>query len=203
MMDKKSRVLRNAAASFIFVLIAGCLPPHVQPVHKVVLRPPLFPPQAVMQTGDYKGFLAKNSQALTSCGTPDKCAEALFNLSFLYCYPKSPYYDPEKGLQYITDLIVGAPKSPWAAQAMVWKELIVKEMKESRERLITREKLRSKEASESEDQAAQEKDWQVDRLLLEDEIKSKDEIIKELTKQIKGSRQIDIKMEEKERGLLH
>ena len=43
----------------------------------------------------------------------------------------------------------------------------------------------------------------MDRQRLEDEIKSKDEIISELNRQIQRSHQIDIEIEKKERGLLY
>ena len=52
-------------------------------------------------------------------------------------------------------------------------------------------------------ESSQGVDWDVDRQRLEDEIKSKDEIIRELNRQIQKSRQIDIEIEKKERGLLY
>lgn len=186
---------------FILVVLSGCVSSHVKPAPGPAW--PLFPPQAVMQSGDYKGFLAQNLAALKSSPKPDQWAVAIFNLCFIYGYPKSPYYDASKALQYISDLVVGAPKSRWAAEAMVWRALIVKEMKAiNRSRLMARQRLKSKEA-DLQNRAAKEKDWQVDRQLLQDEIKSKDEIIKELTRQLKGSRKIDIEIQKKERELLH
>ncbi len=212
-MGDKSKVFRSAAVFYIFVLIAGCGPSHIQPVQNAIPPPPLFPPQTVMQTGDYAGFLAKNSEALQSCPDPDKCAIALFNISFLHCYPKSPYYDPRQGLKYIEDLIAAAPGNPWTFQAIVWKDLIEKNMKKKiMKRPATSEELKGKEAPESsaddlaklpDNSRGTETDWEVDRQRLEDEIGSKEEIIKELNRQIERSRQIDIEMEKKERGLLH
>jgi hypothetical protein len=165
-----------------------------------------------MQTGDYANFFAENSEALKSCEDPDKCAIALFNLSFLYCYPKSPYYDTQSGLKYIDDLIAAVPGSQWADQARIWKELIEKNMKKKvRKRQISRDDSKTKEAAESPElqddsagpaEPSQGKDWEVDRQRMEDEITSKDEIIKKLRKQLERSRQIDIEMEQKERGLL-
>jgi hypothetical protein len=200
-MGKKPRLVRHVAAAFIFALLTGCMPSHVQPV---TVAPPVFPPQTVMQSGAYKAFLDANTAAIKACSKTNNCAEALFNLSFLYCYPQSPYYNPTKALQYISDLIAGAPKSPWAAQALVWRGLIVKAMKEKNRRryMIQQERLKSREA-DLQNKAAMAKDWQVDRQLLQDEIKSKDEIIQQLTRQIKGSRKIDLEMEKKEKGLLH
>ena len=200
-MGKKQRILREAGAILIFVLISGCVPSHVGPAAGPA--PLAFPPQAVLQSGDYKGFVAENSAALKSCSQPDKCAAALFNLCFVYSYPKSPYYDPSRALQYISDLVAGSPKSRWAAEAIVWRELIVKEMKGiNRRGWIARQRLKSKEADLQND-VAKEQDWQVDRQILQDEIKSKDAIISELTKQLKGSQKIEIEMEKKERELLH
>ncbi len=198
----KKRFLRQAAAFFVLVLIAGCVPSHVKPVSEAP-RPSVFPPRAVLESGDYKTFFTENSAVLKACPEPAKCSVALFNLCFLYAYPKSPYYDPSRALRYISDLVAGAPGTPWAAEAGVWRELIVREMKEKNlRRAMARRKLKSKEA-DLQDKAAMAKDWQVDRQILEDEIRSKDEIIGELTRQLKGSRKIDIEMEKKERGLPH
>ncbi|MGA2404046.1 MAG: hypothetical protein ABSG91_20460 [Syntrophobacteraceae bacterium] len=209
-MRNKSEVLSIAAFFLIFVLLAGCASQKTQPVQQVIEPPPLFPPVSVMRTGDYAGFFTENTEALKSCQDPDKCAIALFNLSFLYCYSKSPYYDPRKGLKHIEDLIKAAPESPLAYQAMVWKDLIEKGMKKKSRKRPAREDTKAKAAPEPEpDESAgqaepsQEGDWEVDRKRLEDEIRSKEEIIGELNRQIERSRQIDIEIEKKERGLLY
>ncbi len=200
-MGNKKKNLRQAGIALVLMLISGCMPAHVQPVREYGAG--IFPPQAAMQTGDYKGFVAENSAVLKACKNPGQCAGALFNLSFVYAYPKSPYYNPSRALQYISDLVAGAPKSPWAAEALVWRELIVREMKEAnRNRWLLQKRLKSQKA-DLEKNAAKKRDWQVDRQLLEDEIKSKDQIINQLTKQIKGSQKIDLEMQKKERELLH
>jgi hypothetical protein len=211
-MGDKSKVLRSAALFYIFVLIAGCGPSHVAPVQEVIPPPPLFAPQAVMQTGDYAGFLAENTEALISCQDPEKCTVALFNLSFLHCYPKSPYYNPPQGLKYVQDLIAAAPGSQWTFQALVWKDLIERNMKKKiSKRPASREEIKGKESPESpeddstklsENSRETETDWEVDRQRLENEISSKEQIIKELNRQLERSRQIDIEMGKKERGLL-
>lgn len=210
-MNSIPKVLRSAAALFVFVLTAGCTQPHIQPIQRALHSPPLFPPRTVMQTGDYKAFFERNSQVLKSCKDPGKCAQALFNLSFLYCYPKSPYYSRSKALKYIRDLIAGAPKSTWAFQAIVWRDIIERDIRTRiiMKRRITREEIKAKEEPEPPEMpdqstlSAQEKAWEEQRQCMEDEIKSKDEIIKKLNKQIERSQQIDIEIEERERGLLH
>ena len=165
-----------------------------------------------MQSGEYESFFKENSEALKSCQDPDKCALALFNLSFVHCYSKSPYYNPRLGLKYITDLATAAPDGQLTSQAMVWKDLIEKNMKKSVRKRPKREDNKAKEASESTEAApedsvrladdSQERDWEGDRQRMEDEIRSRNEIIEKLNKQLERSRQIDIEMEEKERGLL-
>jgi hypothetical protein len=214
-MGDKSKVFRISALFYILVLMAACETSHIAPVQQSAPpQPPPFLPQTTMQTGDYAGFLAENSEALKSCEDPDKCAIALFNLSFLHCYPKSPYYDPQRGLKYIQDLIAAAPGSPWTFQAMVWKDLIEKNMpKKVKKRPATREELKGKESPEppeppeqdlakpSESPPEPETDWAGDRQRLQDELSSKEEIIKELSRRLERSRQIDIEMEKKERGL--
>jgi ATP-dependent Clp protease ATP-binding subunit ClpA len=217
-MRSKSEVLYRVAVFLILVLIAGCATPTIEPVQQVIQSPPLFPPQTVMQTGDYTSFFVENQEALKSCQDPDQCTIALFNLAFLHSYPKSPYYNPQKALKYIEDLNTGAPGSPWAYQAAVWKDLVEKNIKKQIRKRPPREDSKAKEVAEPEikevtepetDEAAgqqghyQEAGWEEDRQRLENEIKSQDETIKELNRQIQRSRQIDIEIEKKERGLLY
>ena len=215
-MRSKSEVLSSAAVLLILVLIAGCATPKPDPVQQVIEPPPLFPPQTVMQSGDYEGFFAENTEALKSCQDPDKCTIALFNLAFLHSYSKSPYYNPQKALKYIGDLNTGAPGSLWAFQAAVWKDLIEKSMKKKIKKRPAHEDSKAKEVPEPEAKGvpepevdessvqpgpSQEAGWEVDRQRLENEIKSQGDIIKELNRQIQRSRQIDIEIEKKERRL--
>jgi len=213
-MRSKSQVLSGAAVFLIFVLIAGCEASKTQIVQQIIQPAPLFPPQTVMETGDYAGFFAENTEAVKACQDPDKCTIALFNLAFVHSYSKSPYYDPRKALKYIEDLNTAAPGSQWAYQAMVWRGLIEKNIQMQKKMMMrkrpAREESKTKEVSEPEaDESArlpdssQEGDWEADRQRFEDEIKSKDETIRELNRQIQKSRQIDIEIEKKERGLLY
>jgi len=163
-----------------------------------------------MQTGDYAGFFTENTEALKSCQDPDNCTIALFNLAFLHSYSKSPYYNPQKALKYIEDLNTGAPGSLWAYQAAVWKDLLEKNIKKKIRKRPAREDSKAKgvpepEADESAGQPGppQETGWEADRQRLENEVKSQDEVIRELNRQIQRSRQIDIEIEKKERGLLY
>ena len=212
-MRSNSQVLSIPAVFLILALIAGCEASKAQIVQQVIQPPPLFPPQTAMQTGDYAAFLAENTEALKACQDPEKCTIALFNLAFLYSYSKSPYYDPPKALKYIEDLNTAAPESQLTYQAMVWKGLIEKNMQMQKKMLRkrpARDESKAKEAAEPEaeesarqPEPSQEPEWEVDRQRLEDEIKSKNEIIRELNRQIQKSHQIDIEIEKKERGLLY
>ena len=141
-MRSKSRILSGAAVFLIFVLTAGCTTSNA-PVVQQVIEPPLFPPGIVMQTGDYAGFFAENTEALKTCQDPDKCTIALFNLAFLHSYSKSPYYDPPKALKYIEDLNAGAPGSTWSDQALVWKALIQKNMQKKIRKRPAREESKT------------------------------------------------------------
>ena len=212
-MRSNSQILSIAAVFLILALIAGCEASKAPIVQQVIEPPPLFPPQTTMKAGDYEAFFTENTEALKACQDPDKCTMALFNLAFLHSYSKSPYYDPRKALKYIEDLNTAAPESQWTYQAMVWKGLIEKNMEMQKKMLRKRPargESKAKEASEPEaeesarqPEASQELDWEMDRQRLEDEIKSKDETIKELNRQIQKSHQIDIEIEKKERGLLY
>jgi hypothetical protein len=152
--------------------ICGCAP---APVVTLPAPPPLpaFPPQKVMESGDYFGFLAENQKALEECPGQDLCDVALFNLGFIYAYPKSPYYNQNKGLPYFEQLIQKYPHSPWAFQATAWIDIM-------------------KQSMTSEDK----------RRRLQGQVKSKDAAINDLKEQIKRSREIDLKIERKERELL-
>ena len=212
-MRSNSRVLSIAAVFLILALIAGCEASKAPIVQQVIEPPPLFPPQTTMQAGAYTVFLTENTEALKACQDPDKCTIALFNLAFIHSYSKSPYYDPRKALKYIEDLNTAAPESQWTYQALVWKGLIEKNMQMQKKMLRKRPargESKAKEAAEpeAEESARQpepslEPDWEMDRQRLEDEIKSRDQTIKELNRQIQKSHQIDIEIEKKERGLLY
>jgi hypothetical protein len=171
-MQRKRRTARKMAAAVILLCFCGCAPA------LVIVPPappplPVFPPQKVMESGDYAGFLGENMQALNDCNGTNLCEVALFNLGFIYAYPKSPYYDHTKGLPYFSELIKKYPQSPWAFQATAWIDIMKKNMT-------------------SEDK----------RRRLQGEVKSKDAAINELKQQIKRSREIDLKIEQKERELL-
>ncbi|MEN6437814.1 MAG: hypothetical protein ABFD97_04475 [Syntrophobacter sp.] len=216
-MPKFIRVFTRTTVLLFLIAVAGCASSGAEkPAQPNVSPVPIFPPQSVLQGGDYGAFRADNETALQACGEPEKCALALFNLSFVYCYSKSPYYNPSKGLLYLEDLIKGAPDSPWAYHARVWTDLLRKGMKMEARKRPAREDAKSKEAAagEAARQAEQQESRQpevqqdagpdaADRQRLEEEIRSRDETIKELNRQIQRAHQIDIEIEKKERGLLY
>jgi hypothetical protein len=171
-MQRKRRTAREMVVAVILLCFCGCAPALVI-VPPAPPPPPVFPPQKVMESGDYAGFLRENMQALNDCNGTNLCEVALFNLGFSYAYPKSPYYDHAKGLSYFSELIQKYPKSPWAFQATAWIDIMKKNMT-------------------SEDR----------RRRLQGEMKSKDAAINELKEQIRRSREIDLKIEQKERELL-
>ncbi|MHC1726474.1 MAG: hypothetical protein AB9866_10770 [Syntrophobacteraceae bacterium] len=186
-----------------------------------VEAPPAFPPQSVLKSGDYAGFLAENEAVLKTCQDPEKCAVALFNLSFLYIYSPSPYYDPSRGLKHLEDLVKSAPENPLSSQAQVWIDLLKKIVKKEVKKRRTREDPKPKDTAPEEpvkqEESIQENNAEADRRRLEtdrqrletdrsrlaDEVKARDDMIKELKGQIERSRKIDLEIEKKERGLLY
>ena len=64
----------------------------------------VFPPQKVIETGDFRGFLMENQRNLSTCGEWIECDITLFNLGFIYAYPRSPYRDPQKARRYLHEL---------------------------------------------------------------------------------------------------
>ena len=208
-MCSKSKTIFGMAVLLIWFSIAGCAPQQNMAVQQPVQPPPPFPPQTAMQTGNYAGFFTENSEALKSCHDPEKCAIALFNLSFLYCYSKSPYYDPQMGLKYIEDLVRGAPESVWAYQATVWRDNLYKNVKKKVKKHPAQGNSKAKETPGPQveepvrPEAPAESEAESDRGAMEERIRAQEETIDRLSRQLERSREIDIEIEKKERGLLY
>jgi hypothetical protein len=199
------KMLKKCAV-IAFLLAAGCASPgfkHVQRVSPVVA--PVFPPQEVMQAGDYIEFLKENQAVIKDCQDEVQCAMALFNLGFIYAYPKSPYYDQRIGQHYFDELVKKYPESPWAFEARVWSEIVRKGNGSEADRQRLRGEVRSqktaiKELQKQIEQSKEELQKQIDQSKEVDmEIDRRE---KELQKQIERSRQIDLEMDRKERELL-
>ena len=150
------------------LMLPGCasLPPSDTPRD-------VFPPQQVMQGGNYAKFLAENRQALERCEGGSGCAVALFNVGFVYAYPQSPYHDPSKALRHFDDLIKKYPQTPSAFEGRAWRALLTQNLalEEQRRRLQT-------------------------------DLRSKDATIRTLRTQMGRSRDIDMELDKKERELL-
>jgi hypothetical protein len=132
-----------------------------------------FPPQQVMEDGNYARFLAENHQLLERCQGGTGCEVALFNLGFVHAYPPSPYHDPSKALQYFDDLIKKYPQTSWAFAGRAWRALLTANL------------------------ASEER-----RRRLQADVRSKDATIRTLRTQLGRSREIDMEIDKKERELL-
>jgi len=132
-----------------------------------------FPPQRVMASGNYAGFLAENQRQLERCGGWIKCDLALYNLAFVYAYPDSPYRDARKARLYVEELQTRYPDSPWTSQGQLLVAFITEQsfLEETQRRL--RSELRTREA-----------------------------MIRKLRGQLQRSREIDLEIDKKERELL-
>ncbi len=209
MYRKIRSIIGLAAVCCTAALVAGCAAPPVPSSPPVVVRQlPVFPPQAVMKNGDYEGFFAENQEAVKSCQDPSRCSAALFNLGFLYSFSYSPYHDVRKGRQYLEDLIRGDPESPWAYEARLMLDLMkTRVVRIKPKKRDTRGEPQPAETGAAADELAktaepaQNDDWEAERQNLEDQIRVKDETIKELNRQLERSRQIDLDVQKKERGL--
>jgi outer membrane protein assembly factor BamD (BamD/ComL family) len=126
-----------------------------------------------MKNGNYASFLAENEEILQRCRERPGCDMALFNLGFIYGYPRSPYRDPATALWYLDELIKTYPDSPWAFHAQAWISFI-------NEGLVLEESRRQ----------------------LQSHLYTREARIRELREQLKAARQIDIEMDKKERELL-
>jgi hypothetical protein len=132
-----------------------------------------FPPQKVLERGDYRRFLVENQRQLAACGGGTGCDVTLFNLSFVYAYPESPYRDPQKARRYLRELHGRYPHSPWSSQGQVLLAFLNEQdsIEEAQRRLRT-------------------------------ELRTRDATIRKLREQLDRSREIDLAIEKKERELL-
>lgn len=180
----------------LLITAAGCTHKEagvIQPV-PVSIAVPTFPPQKVMENGDYASFVLENQKALKACTTENDCETALFNLGFAYGYPKSPYYNQSKANRYFGELLKKYPGSPLAFQAKAWMDVMKKSVASEQVRRRLKTELKAKDTElKSKDTEIKTKDT---------EIKTKEETITELQEQLKRSRDIDAEIEQRERELL-
>jgi hypothetical protein len=162
---------------FFALLLAGCTRALPRPAYSFSPQPVrvslAFPPQKVMENGNYTEFLTENEKLLQGCQGGAECDTALFNLGFVYAYPPSPYRDPAKALRYFDELLKKYPQSPWALQGRAWVTLIT-------ENLALEESRRQLQA----------------------DLSAREATIRSLRAQLDRSRAIDIEMEKRERELL-
>jgi hypothetical protein len=134
---------------------------------------PVFPPQTIIENGNYEGFLSENQRNLSRCGGWPECDVTLYNLGFVFAYPASPYRDPQKARRYLDELRSRYPQSPWTSQGQV---------------LLTfmNEQVRLEEAQRR----------------LRATLHNRDVAIRKLQGQLNRSREIDLEIDKKARELL-
>jgi hypothetical protein len=197
-MNMKSQFLFSMITRLLIIAVltsAGCTSLFRRPDKPVPpVAAPVFPPQEVVEGGNYSEFVQKNQKIVDECTNTDQCAMALFNLGFVYCYPPSPYHNQSIALQYFEDIIKEYPQSPWALQAKAWGEVVKKCMATEASLQQLKSKVRAKEMTirELRRRIAESKEVDIEM----------DRREKELHEQIERSRKIDIEIDRKERQLL-
>lgn len=146
-----------------------------------------FPPQAVMENGDYARFVTENQQSLQQCTGETACATALFNMSFVHAYSHSPYYNPARALHYLDELHKQYPQTPLAFQGQAWKTFLHEKLvlEETQRRLQTDLQM-----------------LQADLQTLQVDLRSREATIRNLQGRLKRARDIDLQIDKKERELL-
>jgi hypothetical protein len=158
-------------------------------------KPPgLFPPQVLLEHGDYSRFVVDNQQALAQCTEAAVCATALFNLGFVHAYPSSPLYDATRALQYLHTLHARYPQTPWAVQGQVWSAFI-------HDKLALEEAQRRLQATLHTLQTDVQT-LHTDLQALQAGLRAREATIRSLQARLKRSRDIDLRIEKKERELL-
>ena len=136
-------------------------------------NPQTFPPRVVMEDGDYARFIDENHQTLEACEGKTTCAVALFNLGFAHAYPKSPYHDPAKAQGYLEELVDVYPQTAWALQGQAWLALVKQTLA-----------------------------LQAARNQLQAVLRAQAAVISDLEGRLQRSREIDLRIDKKERELL-
>jgi hypothetical protein len=215
-MNKIARLFARVLIGFLPIVVlimgGGCaLFSKKQEQQAPVVVLPIFPPQEVMESGDYAGFLRANQAALAECKNNDQCAIAIFCIAFVYAYPSSPYYNLTLGLHYFNDLIQKYPQNPWSLQGKVWSEFMKKSSVSEKRQYRLKNTIKSKETTikdlhkqieQFEENEVSIKDLQKKMEQSKEVDQGIDKREKELEKLIERSRQIDIEMDRKERELL-
>lgn len=161
----------------------------------------VFPPQTVMTHGDYGRFVTENLLALQQCRDTPDCAVALLNLGFVFMYHDSPYYDPAKALPYLNALLEKYPQTPWAYEGQVWMELLNAQFTlEQKNGVLDQEVLALKQEKQALEQTKLALEETQNRL--QEDLRAQEALIRNLQALLKRSRDIDIKLEKKERELL-
>jgi len=181
---------------------------------------PYFPPHEVMQNQLYSAFLTENQEALLQCSDDSGCAISLFNLGFIYSYPKSPYYNEKKGIYYFKTLTEKYPDNSFASLAKIWSELINRRIAAEDGKIQLKGKLKSKEtaikelekkveekAEQAEEKGGEERTEQGEVVTggaessrdVDAEI---DRVEREIRRKLDQSRAIDVEIERKERELV-
>ena len=164
----------SASATSSINQIPGSSAPSATTMRSASSLPALFPPQIVVETGNYSEFVSANEKQLRNCeqeGTG--CDVALFNLGFVYAYEASPYRNLDKAATYFGNLVARYPESPYALPGKAWRALIL-------ERLTLEGDLRT----------------------VKMHLRGKDATIRTLQEQLQRLRELEIEMQEKERELL-
>jgi len=181
-------------------LLAGCAS---MPFH-FGQNSPNFPPQVVMENGDYAGFIAENHQALEACESTTTCAMALFSLGFAHAYPPSPYHDPARAQKYLAELVEVYPQTAWALQGRAWLALVEQTLALEAARRQLQAALRAQQATirnlEGRLQRSREIDLRIDRI--QAVLRAQQASIRNLEGRLQRSREIDLRIDQKERELL-
>jgi hypothetical protein len=222
MLVKIRFILPRVSILIVFLTVAACAstqPKADEPIPKVM--EPYFPPHEVMQSEFYSAFLVENQEALLRCTDESLCAIYLFNLGFIYSYPKSPYFNQAKGTYYFDTLMNNYPNSSFSSLAKIWSELVKRCITAENTKHQLRGRLKSKEVTIKELQKkVEEKTEQVEEKteLMEkktEEVEKKveeaqrakdvdaeiDRVEKEVRRKLEQSRAIDVEIERKEREL--
>ncbi|MCU0573265.1 MAG: hypothetical protein MUC41_09755 [Syntrophobacteraceae bacterium] len=181
---------------------------------------PVFPPHEVMESQLYSAFLVKNQEALLQCSEEARCAVSLFNLGFVYLYPRSPYYNHQKGIYYFKTLIEQYPHHSFASLAKIWTDLInrciaaenlkVQLTGKLKSREVTIKELQKKVEEKTEQVEEKREEYRLEQLEQKTESMESskdveaqiDRVEKEILKKLDQSRAIDVEIERKERELV-
>jgi len=175
----------------VLALFSGC-------TNLVQVRQHLEKSQQFVRAGDFDSALIENEKALLLRGDRPPADQAVFNIALIYANQKNPNRNPRRALEYFDRLEANYPDSAYTQFARVWRSLVEKNEKLTRE--VAKRRLMLKRAWDDNRKITEllgKHNVAIERS--EKEKQKLNEELEKLNQIILESKQVDIEIEAKKR----